>query len=39
MTTARQIKGLFLPLLQRNDDLIQIDRFFLWVNPVRHVVC
>lgn len=39
MTNAKQIKGLFLPLLQRNDDLIQIDRFSVWIKPIRHVVC
>jgi hypothetical protein len=37
MTTTKQIKELFRPLLDRNPDLVQIGNSSLWLKPVRHV--
>ena len=37
MTTMKQIKELFRPLLERNPDLVQIGNFSFWLKPVRHV--
>lgn len=36
MTTAKQIKALFRPLVERNPDIVRIDRT-LWLVPVHHV--
>jgi hypothetical protein len=39
VTTARQVKALFQPLLDRSPNLRQVDRHSLWITPVRHVAC
>lgn len=37
MTTARQIKQVFRPLVARHEDLVQVDGSYLWIKPVRHI--
>ena len=37
MTTTRQVKDLFRPLLERNPELVPIGRSSVWLTPVRHV--
>lgn len=39
MTNARQIKGIFAPLMKRNESLVALSGGFIWLTPVRHVAC
>jgi hypothetical protein len=39
MTTKKQIRQLFLPILKRNRDVVQLDRITIWLEPIRHLAC
>lgn len=39
MTTSRQIKRIFSPLIKRNEGLLVLSAGFVWLTPVHHVAC